>query len=310
MRLLVGVLLGLMAAISAEELHGAGATFPAPLYQKWFQSYEQEHAGIHISYEPIGSTAGTAKLREHAVDFAASDIPVADERYENYASVVGAVVPVYNLPGFTAELRFPPEALAGIYLGTIRKWNDPVLAHANPHAHLPNQTIAPVHRTDGSGTTYVFTEYLARVSPNWKEQGATVVWPTGQGAEGNEGVAQTVGRTPYSLGYVEFIYALQSHVSFGSVKNGAGRYVNADLDSIGAAAAAAGENLSLLDAPGESAYPMAAYTYFVTPRHCGAPLRDFLEWMLGQGQKQAAALGYAPLPEPIAARQRERLKSN
>ena len=312
MRLLYFVLLCVFLCVAplarAADLTGAGATFPAPLYQKWFQSYEQQRPGAHFSYQAIGSVAGLAKLRERAVDFAASDIPIADERFEKYPTVAGAVVPIYNIAGFNGDLRFPQQVLAEIYLGKIRKWNDPLLAKANPHVHLPDAEIVPVHRNDGSGTTYVFTHYLAKISPDWTQQGDRIAWPSGQGAEGSEGVVEMVRQTPNSIGYVEFIYALHSHLSYGAVRNHAGRYVAADLQSIGTAAATAGEDLSILDAPGEDAYPLAAFTYFLVPHDAGSALRDFLVWMLDQGQKQAPALGYTPLPEQIAARQRARLK--
>ncbi len=308
MRLLCLILLCAIPGSRAADITGAGATFPAPLYRKWFQSYEQRRPDVHFSYQAIGSAAGITKLREHAVDFAASDIPVSDDRFERYATVAGAVVPIYNLPGLSGDLRFPQQVLAEIYLGNIRKWNDPLLAKANPHIHLPDAEIVPVHRDDGSGTTYVFTHYLAKISPEWTQQGDQIAWPVGQGAAGNEGVAEMVRQTPNSIGYVEFIYALHNHLSYGAVRNHAGRYIAADLQSIGAAASTAGEDLSILDAPGEDAYPLAAFTYLLVPHDAGSALRDFLEWMLGQGQKQAPALGYAPLPEAIAARQHARLK--
>jgi phosphate transport system substrate-binding protein len=296
--------LSLAPMLRAQELRGAGATFAYPLYQKWFQSYEQQHPGTHFSYEAIGSTAGIAKLRAGSIDFAGSDIPVTDERLEVYPTVAGAVVPIYNLLGLGGDVRFTPQALAEIYLGTIRKWSDSALAKSNSQVRLPDAAIVPVHRSDGSGTTYVFTEYLAKTSPEWKQRGGTVDWPVGQGAEGNEGVARLVQQTPNSIGYVEFIYAIENHLSYGAVRNQAGRYVVANLDSISAAAATAPSPVSITDAPGKDAYPIAAFTYLLAPREASPALRDFLIWMLGPGQKQAPALGYAPLPEAIAAGRR------
>jgi phosphate transport system substrate-binding protein len=293
-------------AQSATSLMGAGATFPQPIYSKWFANYGRENPNVKIVYDPIGSEAGIRRLLDGGTDFGASDNPEIvnqlaphdDGKYLLFPSVVGAVVPIVNLPGFAGDIAFTPEALAGIYLGKIKKWNDPILRQANRGLRLPDLDIVVVHRADGSGTSYAFAQYL----------GLTTNWPIGRAANGNDGVAQLVKELGGSVGYVEFIYALQNHLSFGKVQNKRGEFVAAGLESIAAAVESSmpgGDfKVSLVDAPGPGAYPIASFTWFVVPAHMAndskrIAMAEFLKWMLGPGQRQAAALGYLPLPEAI-----------
>jgi phosphate ABC transporter phosphate-binding protein len=307
-------------------LKGAGATFPYPVYQKWFLNFRQQHPNTEIEYEAVGSQEGMRRLLASQVDFGASDDPAAlhelapesESRYVFFPSVVGAVVPIVNLPGFGGEIVFTPEALAGIYLGKIRKWNDPVLARANKALHLPELDIVVVHRSDGSGTSYAWADYLSKVNPEWRAEvgsGLTPKWPVGRSAAGNDGVARYVKEMGGSIGYVEYIYALQNHLSYGAVRNRAGEAVRADLESLAAALkepVEMGEDLkiSIVNASGRGAYPIASFTWLVVPAHMesGAKreaLSGFLRWMLGTGQNQAAALGYLPLPKDLVRRELE-----
>ncbi|MBV9265361.1 MAG: phosphate ABC transporter substrate-binding protein PstS [Acidobacteriaceae bacterium] len=309
-----------LAAQSVTSLKAAGATFPYPLYSKWFSSYHRANPEIEITYDATGSEAGVRRLLTGEVDFAASDNPqiVAniaprdESRYLLLPSIAGAVVPIVNLPGVAADVRFTPAALSGIYLGKIRKWNDPLLKSANKGVVLPDLDIVVIHRADGSGTTFAWTDFLSKTSPDWKATvgcSMTPNWPVGRGAEGNGGVAKLVKELEGSIGYVEFIYALQNHLSFGSVRNEKGRFVAADLDSIEAAAteatAVSGDlKASLVNAPGAEAYPIATFTWFVVPAHIEdsakrRAIKDFLAWMAGAGQRQAAALGYVALPKTV-----------
>lgn len=308
-------------------LHGAGATFPAPLYLKWFESFEQRRPNVHISYDAVGSVEGTRLLLENQLDFAASDVPRSDaatppseENFLRIASVLGAVVPIYNLKNMLQDLKFTPEALAGIYLGTIKKWNDPLIRSSNKGVSLPDENIIVVHRLDGSGTTFAWSDYLSKVSANWKTtvgEGTTLRWPVGEEARGNEGVAETVRRTPYSIGYVELVYAIRHRLSFGAVRNAAGEYIRADLSSLGAAAIAgtngnATSASSITNAPGKGAYPIATFTFFLLPKSLNderkrAAFIELLQWVLTSGQKECSALGYAPLPREIANQQLETL---
>jgi phosphate transport system substrate-binding protein len=305
-------------------LHGAGATFPYPVYSKWFANYRNANPAVEFEYEAIGSEAGARRLVKGEVDFAASDTPAAiqeiapgDEgKYLMFPSVIGAVVPIVNLPGFAGEIQFTPEALAGIYLGTIKKWDDPILRKANPGVRLPELDIVVVHRADGSGTSYAWSGFLSQTSAEWKAQIGTALspkWPTGRGATGNEGVAQTVKEFGGSIGYVEFIYALHDHLSYGKVRNRNGEFVTASLESIEAAVARTGAGgeagLSLLNAAGAGAYPIASFTWLIVPLPMADAAKrdgmaDFLRWMLGPGQLQAAALGYVALPKDVADRAR------
>jgi phosphate transport system substrate-binding protein len=305
-------------------LKGAGATFPFPVYAKWFTNYRRENPALEITYEPIGSEAGVRKLLANGVDFGASDSPEAvhilapgdEDKYLFFPSVVGAVVPVVNLSGLPSDIAFTPEALAGIYLGKIKKWNDPILTRANRGLHLPDLDIAVVHRADGSGTSYVWTDYLSKISPEWKTQVGTSLapkWPIGLEANGNDGVSKLVKERAGSIGYVEFIYALQNHLTCGRVRNRDGKFVSASLESIAAAARHSMKisqdfKASIADAPSEDAYPISSFTWIIVPAHSANDatrnaLTGFLQWMLGPGQRQAAALGYLPLPKDVAIKE-------
>jgi phosphate ABC transporter phosphate-binding protein len=309
---------------SAIALRGAGATFPFPVYRKWFTNFELENPGTMISYDAIGSEAGIRQLLAGAVDFGASDSPQAiqelapgdENKYLQFPSVVGAVVPIVNVPGIPETIAFTPEALAGIFLGKIKKWNDPILKWANPGLHLPDLDIVVVHRGEGSGTSYAWTDYLSKTSAEWKAAVGSSLnpkWPAGRGAAGNDGVAKLVKELGGSIGYVEFIYALQNHLSYGKIRNQKGQYVEASLESIGAAvnnAAEIGNDLkgSIVNAPGEGAYPVATFTWIVVRARIAndekrSAMIAFLRWMLGPGQQQAAALGYLALPPEIVAKE-------
>jgi phosphate ABC transporter phosphate-binding protein len=303
-------------------LHGAGATFPAPLYQEWFQLFEERNPNVHIDYDAVGSGEGIRRLQEGGIDFAASDMPLSDESMRGSQSVVqlptvlGAVVPIYNVDGVHETLQFTPETLAGIYLGQIRRWNDPQIRRSNRNANLPDAGIVVVHRSDGSGTTFVWTDYLSKVSPQWKSSvgsGVTVAWPAGIGAEQSEGVAAKVQNTPDSIGYVEFIYAIQHELGFGSVRNAAGRFVRADIVSVAATAAATAAavggdlRVSITNAPGSDVYPIASYTWILVPERQEDErkknvMKELLHWMLTSGQKSCSALGYVPLPPAVVKR--------
>jgi phosphate transport system substrate-binding protein len=307
-------------------LKGAGATFPYPVYAKWFTNYRRENPAVEIAYDPAGSEAGVRRLLNGEVDFGASDNPnvihdlaAAEEgKYLFLPSVIGAVVPIVNLPGVAGEIEFTPEMLAAIYLGKIKKWNDPVLRRANPRLHLPDLDIVVIHRADGSGTSYSWTDYLSKISPEWKTQvGAHMdpAWPVGRAVKGNEGVAEMVKELGGSIGYVEYIYALQNHLSLARVRNQEGRYVEAGLEGIAVAAKQAMEisddlKVSLVNAPGAGAYPISSFSWLVVPLHIPdegkrQALTAFLRWMLGPGQRQAAALGYLGLPPDLVSREEE-----
>jgi phosphate ABC transporter phosphate-binding protein len=311
---------GAKAGEAQATLRGAGATFPAPLYQQWFQLFEERHSGVHISYEAVGSAEGMRRLRQGEIDFGASDMPVSDESVRPQPSllqiptVLGAVVPIYNVQGLHEPLRFPPEVLAGIYLGQIKKWNDPQIRRFNRDANLPDANIVVIHRSDGSGTTFVWTDYLSKISPQWKSSvgsGVAVPWPVGRGAEHNDGVAAVVENTPNSIGYVELIYAIQHQLSFGAVRNAAGYFVRADIASVTAAAAAPTPERdlrgSITDPPGTDAYPIASYTWVLLPgsqevESKKSVSKELVRWMLTSGQKSCSALGYVPLPPAVAKR--------
>ena len=298
-------------------LHGAGASFPAPLYGSWIASFHQAHPAIDIAYEAVGSEAGTRMLAEGNVDFAASELLPSADASERIASVMGGVVPIYNLKTSTPYLKFTPEVLAGIYLGRITRWDDPQIRAANRGAHLPDAAITVIHRSDGSGTTWNWSKFLSKKSDAWKStvgSGATLKWPVGEGEALNEGVASRVASTPNSIGYVELVYAIQHQLSFGAVRNHAGIFVRADLNSLREAAksASADPAASIIDAPGSGAYPITAFTWILLPRNTSDPakrkaLMTFLEWALTAGQRSCSALAYAPLPSEIAARELEQL---
>jgi phosphate transport system substrate-binding protein len=301
-------------------LKGAGATFPAPLYRKWFQSFQELHSDANITYDAVGSGEGIRRVSEAQVDFGASEMPLTDQemsqahrRFVQIPVVLGAVVPIYNLPKVHHRIRFTPEILGGIYLGKIRRWNDPLIVAANPQAALPDTEIVVVHRSDASGTSFVWTDYLSKASPEWRSSigaGIDVHYPVGIGAAYNDGVAATVQRTPNSIGYVELIYAIQHELSFAAVKNEAGVFTKADLASVTEAARTSANSngelrLSITNAPGKSAYPIASYTWLLLPeqfedKNKKALLLDLLRWILSSGQKSCSALGYAPLPGEVA----------
>ncbi len=308
-------------------LKGAGATFPAPLYQRWFELFQEQYPNAHITYDTVGSAEGIQRLEDGKVDFAASEMPVSEQamskgqqRFLHIPAVLGAVVVTYNVKGLRQTLNFTPEILAGIYLGKIRKWNDPQIKESNRGATLPDANIIVVHRTDGSGTSFVWTDYLSKISPEWKASvgsGATVPWPVGIGAQGNEGVASAAQQTPNSVAYVEFIYAIQHQLSFGAVRNSAGQFVKASISSVTAAAATGTPGrdfrVSITNAPGKGVYPIATYTWLLLPeasdQNKKTILTELLRWVLTSGQKKCAALGYAPLPVEVAKRALESFDS-
>jgi phosphate ABC transporter phosphate-binding protein len=299
-------------------LTGGGATFPAPLYKKWFQVFEELHPGMYLQYSPTGSQSGLESLVAGKLDFAGSDVAPAvavgaadAANLRRFATVLGAVVPIYNVKGVTQDLRFTPEALAEIYLGRVRRWNDPEIRRSNKGVNLPDDEIVVVHRSDGSGTTWVWSDYLSKVSSTWSSsvgRGTTLHWPVGTGAEHNEGVAEAVKHTPNSIGYVELVYAIQHDLSFGAVRNRAGEYVRADLDSLAEAAKVPGANgeppPSITNAVGKYAYPISTFTWIVVPARLAdatkrAATTELLRWMLTSGQKECSALAYAPLPRDV-----------
>ena len=309
-------------------LNGAGATFPYPMYSKWFSEYNKLHSDIQFNYQSIGSGGGIRQVLAGTVDFGATDGPMTDEQLAqaktkilHIPTVLGADVPAYNIPGVTEELKFTPELLANIFLGKITSWNDAALAKANPGVNLPNQPIIVIHRSDGSGTTYIFTDYLSKVSPDWKNQvgkGTSVKWPVGLGGKGNEGVAGMIRQMQGSIGYVELIYAVNNKIAYGSVKNAGGQFVKASLDSVTAAAASvknmpADFRVSITNAPGKDAFPISSFTWLLIPSTSkdaakGKIISDFLNWMVADGQKMTADLSYAPLPDSVVAKVKETIK--
>ncbi|HEY2942612.1 MAG TPA: phosphate ABC transporter substrate-binding protein PstS [Vicinamibacteria bacterium] len=314
-------------AAAPGQINGAGATFPYPIYSKWFSEYNKIHPDVRINYQSIGSGGGIRQLTNQTVFFGATDGPMTEDQLKaapspivHLPTVLGGVVPVYNLPGVTAELRFSGPLLADIYLGKVKKWNDPALAQENPGVKLPATDIAVAHRSDGSGTTYIWVDYLSKISPEWKDRvglATSVNWPVGVGGKGNEGVAGLVKQTPGSIGYVELIYATQNNIAYGPVKNAAGKYVKASLPSVTAAAAAvempADFRVSITNAPGEGAYPVSSFTWILLYEHPADKERarimvEFMKWALTDGQKYAPDLGYAPLPEKVVGLGLEALK--
>ena len=305
-------------------LNAAGATFPYPIYSKWFDEYHKLHPNVQINYQSIGSGGGIRQLLDRTVDFGASDGPMTDEQLAqarvkilHFPTVLGADVPSYNLPGVPAELKFTPQALAGIFLGKITKWNDPAIAGANPGVRLPAEDIVVIHRSDGSGTTYIWTDYLSKVSDEWRTRvgrGTSVNWPVGLGGKGNEGVAGLVKQTPYALGYVELIYAVQNKMAYGAVRNSAGMFIKATLEGVSAAAASVAASMpedfrvSITNPTGANAYPIASFTWLLIPARIEDPvkrtaIKDFLTWMLTAGQQYCEPLAYAKLPKEIVARE-------
>ena len=311
---------GAAAAQQKIQINGAGATFPFPIYSKWFSEYNKLHPEVEINYQSVGSGAGIRQLSNQTVFFGASDGPMTNDQLQaapgkvlHLPTVLGAVVPVYNLSGVSAELKFNGQVLADIFLGKITKWNDPGIAKLNAGVNLPATDITVAHRSDGSGTTYIWADYLGKVSPEWKTKvgiATSVNWPTGVGGKGNEGVAGLVSQTPGAIGYVELIYALQNKISYGSVQNMDGEFVKASVNAVTAAAASAAEKMppdfrvSITNAPGKGVYPISSFTwllFYESPKDKtqAKTMVEFMKWALTDGQKYCAELGYAPLPEPV-----------
>jgi len=315
-------------ALAQTTVNGAGATFPNPIYSKWFSEYHNLHPDIQINYQSVGSGAGIRQVQAGTVDFGASDGPMTDEmiaqskiKVIHLPTVLGSVVPAYNIPGVNAELKFTPDVLADIYLGKITNWNDPRIAKINPGVNFPNETITVVRRSDGSGTTYIWTDYLSKVSPEWQNQvgkGTSVKWPIGLGGKGNEGVAGNIRNLPGSIGYIELIYALQNKILFGSVQNSSKNFIKASLASTTAASAGVKMppdfRVSITNPPGKDAYPIASFTWLLIPTHPadakkGQILKDFLYWMLDKGQTMVEALSYAPLPKDVVDKEKAAIGS-
>ena len=319
-------------AHAALSITGAGATFPYPIYSKWFDEYKKKNPTIEINYQSIGSGGGIRQVTEGTVDFGASDGPMNDEQLKafqdkhgfgllHFPTVLGADVPTYNIPGVTASLNFTPEALAGIFLGKITKWNDPAIAGANKGVNLPGNDIVVVHRSEGSGTTYIWTDYLSKVSDEWKNKvgkGASVNWPVGLGGKGNEGVTGQIKNAPNSIGYVELIYAVSNNIPYGNVQNSSGAFVKADLASVSAAAAAAAKTMpddfrvSITNPAGKAAYPIASFTWLLIPeKFSDSAKRDaikgFVSWMLKDGQNYVEQLSYAKLPKEVVTMEEKAL---
>src|SRR5271156_4705924 len=325
----LSLLFALAATAGAQSspmlLNAAGATFPTPIYTKWFDVYHTAHPNIEINYQSIGSGGGIRQLPAGTVDFGASDGPMSDERLAqskfkilHFPTVFRAVVPTYNIAGVTGDLNFTQKALAGIYLGTITKWNDPEIAKSNAGVNLPSADIVVVHRSDGSGTSYIWTDFLSKVSDDWKTKvgkaNTSVNWPVGLGGKGNEGVTGLVKQTPNSIGYIELIYAVQNKIAYGNVQNAAGKFVKAGLASVTAAAAADAKNIpddfrvSITNAPGPTVYPISSFTWLLIPAQIQDAakrdaIKDFLKWMLTDGQKYNEGLSYAQLPKAVIVKE-------
>lgn len=309
-------------------LNAGGATFPYPIYSKWFDVYRAAHPNVQINYQSQGSGFGIAQVIAGTVDFGASDGPMTDAQLGqakvkilHFPTVLGADVPSYNIPGVTADLNFTQKALAGIYLGTITKWNDPEIAKANPNVKLPSDDIIVVHRSEGSGTTYIWTDFLSKVSAEWKSKVGTntsVNWPVGLGGKGNEGVTGLIKQTPDSIGYIELIYAIQNKIPYGTVQNADGKFIKADLAGVTAAAASAAKTMpddfrvSITNAPGPTAYPISSFTWLLIPVHFNdaakeKAVKDFLNWMLTDGQNYNEQLSYAKLPAAVVAKEKKQI---
>jgi phosphate transport system substrate-binding protein len=329
-RILAPLLLCLAVANAgwAQTLNGAGATFPYPIYSKWFNEYHKAHGDVQINYQSIGSGGGIRQLTAGTVDFGASDGPMSDQQLVDakfkifhIPTVLGAVVPAYNVPGVSQELKFSPEVIANICLLKITNWNDKAIAADNPGVKLPDKQIIVVHRSDGSGTNYIFTDYLSKVSGEWTVRvgkGTSVRWPGGLGAKGNEGVAGMIRQMDGAFGYVELIYAIQNKIPFGIVKNSSGAWVKGSLDSTTAAAASVKNmpddfRVSITNPPGKDAYPIASFTWLLMPAQWKDASKekvmvDFLNWMVDQGESMVSQLDYAPLPDSVKQKVRARIK--
>ena len=328
--LAAGLLTLTASAAVAQNINGAGATFPNPIYSRWFSEYNKVHPEVKINYQPIGSGGGIRQVSEGTVDFGATDGPMNDQQIADakiktihIPTVLGAVVPVFNIPGNTKDLNFSSDVIADIYLGKISKWNDPRLAKDNPGVQFPDKAILPVYRSDGSGTTYIFTDFLSKVSADFQSKigkGTSVKWPTGIGQKGNEGVAGMVRQSPYSFGYVELIYARANNMQFGAVKNKAGKFLKASTDGVTAAAAAAAKSMpkdyrvSITNADGADSYPISSFTWLLVPVKSvdpakGKALQGFLEWMITTGEGEAASMTYAPLPKQVQEMVKQTIKT-
>ena len=315
----VGLLVAALSSAQAQKLTGAGATFPYPIYSKWFSEYSASHPGVQINYQSIGSGGGIRQMTAGLVDFGATDAPATDEQLApsktkliHLPTVLGAVVPIFNVPGIN-DIKFSPDVLADIYLNKITYWNDARIKKDNPGVNLPNLKIIVVHRADGSGTTYIFTDYLGKVSPEWANgpgKGTSPAWPVGVGGKGNEGVAGLVRQLPGALGYVELIYALQNKISYGAVKNAAGNWEKGTIEGVTEAAASikqlpADYRVSITNAPGANAYPISSFTWLLVPLKSpdaakGKVIKDLLSWIINSGESEAPGLSYAPLPKNVA----------
>jgi phosphate transport system substrate-binding protein len=326
--LLCAIITFCFPVVAETMLNGAGATFPYPMYSKWFSEYNKLHPDVQINYQSIGSGGGIRQVLNGTVDFGASDGPMTDEQLKeakikilHIPTVMGADVPAYNVPGVGGEIKFTPDVLANIFLGKITSWSDPAIAKANPGVKFPNEAIIVVHRSDGSGTTYIWTDYLSKVSKDWESgvgKGTSVKWPVGLGGKGNEGVAGQIRQLQGSIGYVELIYAVENKITYGSVQNAAGNFVKASLDGVTEAAASAKSmppdfRVSITNAPGKTAYPISSFTWLLIPVQSkdaakGKIITDFLNWMVTDGQKMTAQLSYAPLPGSVAEKVKAAIK--
>jgi phosphate transport system substrate-binding protein len=318
----VGLLVVALSSAQAQKLTGAGATFPYPIYSKWFSEYQAAHPGVEINYQSIGSGGGIRQMTAGLVDFGATDAPATDEQLApakskliHIPTVLGAVVPIFNVPG-VGDLKFSPDVLADIFLGKISDWNDARIVKDNPGVNLPSLKIIVVHRADGSGTTFIFTDYLSKVSPAWANgpgKGASPAWPTGIGGKGNEGVAGNVRQMSGTIGYVELIYALQNKISYGSIRNASGNFVKASIEGVTAAAASLKQipddyRVSITNAPGKEAYPISSFTWLLVPLKSADPakgkvIKDMLSWIVKSGESEAAGLSYAPLPKNVVEKE-------
>lgn len=327
----IGLASALLPLSAQTSLTGAGATFPAPIYQKWFNQY-QSVGNVQINYQPNGSGGGIRAVTEGTVDFGASDMPMTNPQLQAFKAkngfnvllfptVLGAAVPTYNLPGVSQELNFTPQVLAGIFLGSIKTWNDPQIAKANPGVKLPDSKIVVIHRSEGSGTTFCWTDYLSKISPEWSSRigrNDVVNWPVGLGGKGNDGVAGFIRQQTGSLGYVELIYAIKNHLAYGKVQNKAGEFVKADLQSVTAAAAAQKTippdfRVSITDEAGKGVYPISTFTWLLVPEKISDAqkkqvLVGFLKWAITTGQGSVESLDYAKLPQGVVAKEEKQIE--
>ncbi|MGB8029328.1 MAG: phosphate ABC transporter substrate-binding protein PstS [Terracidiphilus sp.] len=316
--LIVALFVCALSTAQAQTITAAGATFPYPIYSKWFSEYSAAHPGVQINYQSIGSGGGIKQVCSGTVDFGASDMPMTDDLLKSCGvklihipTVLGADVPAYNVPGVSTDLKFSQSVIADIFLGKITNWNDPQIAKDNPGIHLPDQKIIVVHRSDGSGTTFIWTDFLSKVSKEWASgpgKGTAINWPTGVGGKGNEGVAGYIRQLPGAIGYIELIYALENHINFGSVQNADGKFVKASIDGVTAAAATAkipaDYRVSITNAPGPNVYPVSSFTYLLIPLQPKSManekvIKDLLSWSINSGESQVSTLSYAPLPDSL-----------